>query len=94
MKNNNSKTLTGSEWYDLNTMRAVNQGIGRVIRHIKDYGMIFLLDNRYENKSLRDLLPGWSKNSTTVYKDFELVQEKVSVFYQNMEKIFPKIIKE
>lgn len=93
MKNNNSKTLTGSEWYDLNTMRAVNQGIGRVIRHIKDYGMIFLLDSRYEYKSLRDLLPGWSKNSTTVYKDFDLVQEKVNVFYQNMEKIFPRIIK-
>ena len=28
-------------------MRAVNQRIGRVIRHKDDYGMIFLIDQAY-----------------------------------------------
>lgn len=51
-------------------MRAVNQGIGRVIRHINDYGIILMFDIRYEYPSLKRLLPAWSKASTEVYKDF------------------------
>ena len=54
------KSITGDDWYTLNTMRSVNQGLGRVIRHINDYGMIFLLDERYEQQRLKKLLPGWS----------------------------------
>ena len=37
------------EWSTNNAMRAVNQSIGRIIRHINDFGTIFLVDNRYHN---------------------------------------------
>jgi len=40
-------------------MRAVNQAIGRVIRHSKDYGMIFFLDSRYRDNKFRNALPKW-----------------------------------
>jgi regulator of telomere elongation helicase 1 len=39
--------LTGSEWYKQQAGRAVNQAIGRVIRHRHDYGAIILADERY-----------------------------------------------
>jgi|JI7StandDraft_1071085.scaffolds.fasta_scaffold388575_1 Rad3-related DNA helicase len=42
-------------------MRSVNQGIGRVIRHINDYGMILMLDNRYDQNKLKSMLPAWAK---------------------------------
>jgi regulator of telomere elongation helicase 1 len=36
--------LNGEKWYKLQASRTVNQAIGRVIRHIKDYGAIYLCD--------------------------------------------------
>jgi regulator of telomere elongation helicase 1 len=41
------KTLTGSQWYLSETVRAVNQGIGRLIRTPDDYGSIYFLDARF-----------------------------------------------
>lgn len=37
----------GSAWYASQAHRAVNQAIGRAIRHEKDYGAIILLDERF-----------------------------------------------
>jgi len=53
-------------------MRAVNQSIGRAIRHASDYGTILLFDSRWEKKEggrgeeLRGLLPGWIRESLFV----------------------------
>ncbi len=40
-------TLSGGEWYSQQAHRAVNQAIGRVIRHRYDYGAILFLDSRF-----------------------------------------------
>ena len=37
----------GQQWYETQASRAVNQAIGRVIRHRKDYGAIILADERW-----------------------------------------------
>lgn len=39
--------LTGEEWYDQQASRAVNQAVGRVIRHRHDYGAIIFCDERF-----------------------------------------------
>lgn len=38
--------LTGEEWYSQQASRAVNQAVGRVIRHRHDYGAIIFCDER------------------------------------------------
>lgn len=43
--------------------RALNQCIGRCIRHIDDYGAVIFLDARYERPDSRYKLSGWVQRS-------------------------------
>uniref|UniRef100_A0A4W3IQS8 DEAD/H (Asp-Glu-Ala-Asp/His) box helicase 11 n=1 Tax=Callorhinchus milii TaxID=7868 RepID=A0A4W3IQS8_CALMI len=45
-------------------MKAVNQSIGRVIRHREDYASIVLLDHRYSRPSILSKLPAWIRGRT------------------------------
>jgi regulator of telomere elongation helicase 1 len=42
-----NQVLTGDEWYNQQASRAVNQAVGRVIRHRHDYGAIIFCDERF-----------------------------------------------
>jgi len=55
--------MAGREYADNTTMRAVNQSIGRAIRHRNDYAAIFLVDKRYATPRIQAKLPAWLKNS-------------------------------
>ena len=73
-------------------MRAVNQALGRVIRHRNDYGIIYLVDIRYEmDKRISNLLPQWSKNSIQNYENFQSLLEVTSNFFKKMEAKFQEI---
>ncbi|KAL0032408.1 hypothetical protein WJX79_009909 [Trebouxia sp. C0005] len=50
---------SGDDWYAAEAFRAVNQAIGRLIRHQKDYGCVLLLDHRYNMLKFRQLTPAW-----------------------------------
>ncbi|KAK7931039.1 helicase C-terminal domain-containing protein [Apiospora marii] len=47
------------DFYENACMRAVNQSIGRAIRHRGDYAAIVLLDRRFGAERIRRKLPGW-----------------------------------
>lgn len=47
------------EYADNTTMRAVNQSIGRAIRHKNDFAAIYLIDKRYATPRIQVKLPGW-----------------------------------
>eukprot|EP00505_MAST-04D_sp_SCG-Rhode-Island_P001470 Stramenopile-MAST_4_protein_1470 len=49
----------GREYYEDLCMKAVNQSIGRAVRHIDDYAAILLVDGRYKRASIRKKLPKW-----------------------------------
>jgi chromosome transmission fidelity protein 1 len=48
-------------FYENACLRAVNQSIGRAIRHKDDYAAIVLVDRRFEMERIRSKLPGWIK---------------------------------
>ncbi|KAE9405765.1 DNA repair helicase, partial [Gymnopus androsaceus JB14] len=48
-----------AELYENMCMNAVNQSIGRAIRHRNDWAALLLLDQRYSTHSVRDKLPKW-----------------------------------
>lgn len=47
------------DFYENACMRAVNQSIGRAIRHQGDYAAIILVDRRFGTERIRGKLPGW-----------------------------------
>lgn len=56
-----NRKITGTQWYMQQATRSANQAIGRVIRHINDYGCIFLCDSRYNRSDQKDQISGWVK---------------------------------
>lgn len=50
------------EFYENACMRAVNQSIGRAIRHRGDYAAIVLVDRRFGTERIRQKLPGWIRS--------------------------------
>nr|XP_047913861.1 ATP-dependent DNA helicase DDX11 isoform X1 [Anser cygnoides] len=51
-------------------MKAVNQSIGRAIRHQQDFASILLLDHRYARPAIFNKLPQWIRERTQVIPAF------------------------
>ena len=63
-------------------MKAVNQSIGRAIRHKGDYASIVLVDNRYSRANIIKQLPGWIKKHVIVEEKFGPIIPKLHKFYK------------
>ncbi|XP_052040532.1 regulator of telomere elongation helicase 1 isoform X5 [Apodemus sylvaticus] len=81
--------LSGQEWYQQQASRAVNQAIGRVIRHRHDYGAIFLCDHRFAYADARAQLPSWVRPYLKVYDNFGHVIRDVAQFFRVAQKTMP-----
>ncbi|XP_028139738.1 ATP-dependent DNA helicase DDX11 isoform X3 [Diabrotica virgifera virgifera] len=57
---------SGQKFYENQCMKAVNQCIGRAVRHRNDYATVLLLDERYSRASVKNALPNWIKRSLKV----------------------------
>ncbi|KAF4531782.1 hypothetical protein B566_EDAN011818 [Ephemera danica] len=64
------KGLSGQQWYQLEASRAVNQAIGRVIRHKNDYGAILLCDTRFNNPNFKQQLSSWLQPHIQSFSSF------------------------
>ena len=69
------------EFYENICMKAVNQSVGRAIRHAKDYACIFLIDNRYLNNSIQQKLSHWVRKRIMHQKKTEDILEETSSFF-------------
>ncbi|GAX13430.1 chromosome transmission fidelity protein 1 [Fistulifera solaris] len=77
MTGGGSPVITGQTYYQNLCLRAVNQTVGRAIRHANDFASILLLDTRYlTDQRIQNGLPGWLKRSPTSF-DAKPVQKHV-----------------
>ncbi|KAI5952004.1 CHL1 [Candida jiufengensis] len=51
-----------SDYYENLCMKAVNQSIGRSIRHANDYSLIYLVDKRFKFSKIQNKLSKWVKD--------------------------------
>ncbi|KAK8205732.1 helicase C-terminal domain-containing protein [Phyllosticta capitalensis] len=70
------------EFYENACMRAVNQCVGRAIRHRGDYAAILLLDGRYDGERIRKKLPGWIRGSLREGRGAKEVMSGVRGFFE------------
>ncbi|TYI78717.1 hypothetical protein E1A91_D06G232700v1 [Gossypium mustelinum] len=64
------KLLSGEEWYNQQASRAVNQSVGRVIRHRHDYGAIIFCDERFAQSSRQSQISVWIQPHIKCYSKF------------------------
>lgn len=58
-----TELMTSSDWYDMQAFRALNQAVGRCVRHKRDFGAIIFLDQRYKRPAMLQQLPSWVRAS-------------------------------
>lgn len=79
-----AQTGTASREFSENVcMRAVNQAIGRAVRHKGDWATILLVDRRYSQKRILEKLPKWIQASLAAGRSdtFGGVQKGLGDFY-------------
>lgn len=67
-------------------MKAVNQSIGRSVRHQQDYAAVLLLDHRYQRDNVRNALPKWLQPSLQEHSKFgsAFAQLNKVLFFRNI----------
>lgn len=73
--------LSGSDWYNTEAIRAVNQAIGRVIRHKNDFGAIYFMDKRFSHGNVMSSLSDWARKGLKVSENLkDMLQETRNFF--------------
>lgn len=89
LNDNKNHKLNGNDWYVLDSIRAINQAIGRVIRHKDDYGGIFFCDNRFHQRRNQGYISEWIQNhlqNQNSGEKFDSMLEILSQFYSNAKQ--------
>uniref|UniRef100_A0A1B0AJQ2 DNA 5'-3' helicase n=1 Tax=Glossina pallidipes TaxID=7398 RepID=A0A1B0AJQ2_GLOPL len=77
---------SGKEYYENLCMKAVNQCIGRAVRHIADYACVYLVDVRYANQNIQTKLPQWIARHIQVTTSYGQVQARTVKFFKTKNK--------
>ncbi|XP_054168396.1 ATP-dependent DNA helicase DDX11-like [Oppia nitens] len=81
---NSFKANSGNEFYENLCLKAVNQSIGRAIRHKNDFAVIVLLDSRYRYKeNIKQGLPDWISSRIISCDNFAKALSSAKQFFQN-----------
>ena len=79
---------TGSSWYNEQAFRALNQGLGRCIRHSRDYGAIIILESRFVNREMQKKLSRWFRDVIRITKSDRALIQELKAFYASCQRNF------
>ncbi|XP_053729396.1 Fanconi anemia group J protein isoform X4 [Synchiropus splendidus] len=83
--------LPGNRWYEIQAYRALNQALGRCIRHRKDWGALILVDDRYRNNPNRYItgLSKWVRQLVQHHDTFNNAMSSLAAFSQVQHQLHP-----
>ncbi|KAJ2628162.1 hypothetical protein IW137_005471 [Coemansia sp. RSA 1287] len=79
--NEHTMLLNGSKWYDIQAFRAVNQALGRCLRHKDDWGAIIMLEARFVQNANIARLSKWVRGHMRAFGRFEDAKQYLDAFY-------------
>ncbi|KAM6948655.1 Fanconi anemia group J protein [Aplochiton taeniatus] len=76
--------LSGSRWYEIQAYRALNQALGRCIRHKNDWGALILVDDRFGNNPNKYItgLSKWVRQLVRHHDSFSAAMQSLLRFSQ------------
>ncbi|XP_050526879.1 putative ATP-dependent RNA helicase DDX11-like protein 8 isoform X2 [Daktulosphaira vitifoliae] len=78
---------SGQQYYENLCMKAVNQSIGRSVRHQQDYAAVLLLDHRYKKENVCNALPKWLQSSLQIHTTFGAAFSQLNKFFAEKKKV-------
>ncbi|XP_027761029.1 Fanconi anemia group J protein [Empidonax traillii] len=74
--------LSGSQWYEIQAYRALNQALGRCIRHRNDWGALILVDDRFRNNPSKYItgLSKWIRQQIQHHGSFGSALQSLQAF--------------
>nr|XP_021156104.1 Fanconi anemia group J protein isoform X1 [Columba livia]XP_021156105.1 Fanconi anemia group J protein isoform X1 [Columba livia]XP_021156106.1 Fanconi anemia group J protein isoform X1 [Columba livia] len=80
--------LPGSQWYEIQAYRALNQALGRCIRHRNDWGALILVDDRFRNNPNKYItgLSKWIRQQIQHHENFSSALESLQAFATRNQK--------
>lgn len=82
--------ISGDKWYFEKGIRTLNQSVGRIIRHSRDFGMIFFMDNRIMWRRIHAKLSSWIKKWKIREYSYEKSLKLQEVFFSGEVSIMRK----
>ncbi|CAM6101394.1 unnamed protein product [Calypogeia fissa] len=81
------KLLSGDQWYCQQAFRALNQAVGRCIRHRYDYGGIILLDERFTATRNIEYMSKWLRKSIRQFDNFQASMSQLQDFFFRIKEL-------
>ncbi|CCH57831.1 hypothetical protein TBLA_0A00310 [Henningerozyma blattae CBS 6284] len=69
-------------FYENICMKAVNQSVGRAIRHKDDFANIYLLDRRYATDAIKLKLSNWVRKRVIISSKIDEVMHQTNLFFK------------
>ncbi|KAM7399849.1 hypothetical protein PAMP_019090 [Pampus punctatissimus] len=81
--------LPGHRWYEIQAYRALNQALGRCIRHKNDWGALILVDERYRNNPNKYItgLSKWVRQLVQHHDTFSSAMQSLIAFSHVQQKV-------
>lgn len=76
--------MLGSDWYAAQAFRALNQALGRCIRHKADWGAILMIDSRLRQPSSMNNISKWIRRVVNSPQDYISLQDSLNCFVQRL----------
>jgi Fanconi anemia group J protein len=74
--------MNGALWYQTQAMRALNQSLGRVIRHKDDWGAIIMLDSRLRSSQCISGISKWVRRCIATPDNYEIFRSSLEDFVE------------
>ena len=74
--------LSGTQWYEIQAYRALNQALGRCIRHRNDWGALIIVDSRFCHNPKRYCkgLSKWVRQKLNCHSNFSMFTNSLVAF--------------